>query len=120
MAVDYHNRWLSLPWLCWECCLLFTVGCELLPSYDCVFGLLLFPWFWVAVSCFGHVRANNNSEFPCRLELCLTFRLGLSPVVLLSSQGCEGIVLLQYAVVGLRTVLAWPIVEGLVNPVVLV
>ena len=60
-------------------------------------------------SCFGHVRAKNNSELPCRLELCLTFRLGLSSVVLLSSQGCEGIVLLWYEVVGLQTVLAWPV-----------
>ena len=37
-----------------------------------------------------------------------------------SSQGCEGIVLLRYAVVGLRTMLDWPIVEGLVNLTVLV
>ena len=42
------------------------------------------------------------------------------PVAFASSQGCEGIVLLQYAVVGLHTMLSWPIVEGLVNPAVLV
>ena len=64
--------------------------------------------------------AKNNSKLPCGLELCLTFRLGLSLVSFASLQGCEGIVLLRYAVVGLWTMLAWPIVEGLVNPTVLV
>ena len=71
---------------------------------------------WVLhLSCFGHVRAKNNSELPGRLELCLAFHLGLSSVVLLSSQGCEGFDCCRYAVVGLQTVLAWPIVEGLSN-----
>ena len=42
------------------------------------------------------------------------------PVAFASSRSCEGFVLLQYAVVGLQTVLAWPIVEGMVNPTVLV
>ena len=69
-------------------------------------------------SFFGHGRAKNNSVLPCGLELCLTFHLGQSPVAFTSSQGCEGIVLLQYAVVGLRTVLAWPFIEGLSNPAV--
>ena len=78
------------------------------------------PWFGLQLSCFGHARAKNKSELPCGLELCLTFHLGLSPVAFASSQGCEGTVLLWYAVVGLRTELAWPIVEGLVNPLVLV
>ena len=32
----------------------------------------------------------------------------------------KGLLYCGYAVVGLRTVLAWPIVEGLVNPAVLV
>ena len=86
----------------------------------CVFVAAEVPWFRLQLSCFGHARAKNDSELPCGLELCLTFRLGLSPVAFASSQGCEGIVLLQYVVVGLRTVLAWPIVEGLVNPAVLV
>ena len=37
---------------------------------------------WVLLlSCFGHARAKNNSEFPCGLELCFLFCLGLSPVV---------------------------------------
>ena len=67
-------------------------------------------------SCFGHVRAKNNSELPCGLELCLIYCLGLSPVVLLSSQGCEGVDCCGYAVVGLRTVLAWTLVEGMLNP----
>ena len=51
---------------------------------------------------------------------CAQCCLGLSLVVFASSQGYEGIVLLRYAVVGIQTVLAWPIVEGLVNPAVLV
>ena len=45
---------------------------------------------------------------------------GIIPGFLASSQSREGIVLLQYAMVGLWTVRAWPIVEGLVNPAVLV
>ena len=73
---------LNFPWLLAEFSVLWAVVVAEVPR----FGLQL--------SCFGHVRAKNNSEFPCRLELCLTFRLGLSPVVLISSQDCEGIVLL--------------------------
>ena len=38
------------------------------------------------LSCFGHVRPKNNSELPCRLELCLTFRLGIIPGWFPSSQ----------------------------------
>ena len=81
-------------------------------------GLLEYPSFGLQLSCFGHVRAKNNSEFPCGLELCLTCCLGLSPVVLLSSQGYEGVDCCGYAVVGLRNVVAWPLVEGLLNPAV--
>ena len=97
------------------------MGCGLLPLFLLRnwTAIVTLVWVWL-LSCFGHVRAKNNSELPCGLELCLTFRLGLSPVAFASSQGCEGIVLLRYAVVGLRTVLAWSIVEGLVNPAVLV
>ena len=29
------------------------------------------PWFGLLLSCFGHVRAKKNSDFPCGLELCL-------------------------------------------------
>ena len=53
------------------------------------------PWFGLLLSCFGHDRAKNNSVFPCGLELCSFFCLGLSPAVFPSSQGCEGIVLLR-------------------------
>ena len=76
------------------------------------FGLLL--------SCFGHSRAKNNSELSCGLS-CVHRLVGIvNRSSLPSSQGCEGIVLLRYAVVGLRTVLAWPIVEILVKPAVVV
>ena len=92
----------------------------LFPSFIVSLGCR-YTLVWVLLlSCFGHVRAKNNFVLFGGLELCLTFRLGLSPVAFASSQGCEGIVLLRYAVVGLWTVLAWPIVEGLVNPAVLV
>ena len=57
--------------------------------------LLEYPGFGLQLSCFGHVRAKNNSELPCRLELCLSFHLGLSPVAFAPSQSCEGIVLLH-------------------------
>ena len=46
------------------------------------------------LSCFGHVRAKTYSELPYRLELCLTFRLGLSSVILLLHRVVKGIVLL--------------------------
>ena len=41
-----------------------------------------------------------------RLEPCSPFGWDSQSFVLPSSQGCEGIVLLQYAVVGLRTVVS--------------
>ena len=57
----------------------------------------------------------------CLMDLsCAHLLLGLSLVVFTSSRGCEGLFSCWYVVVGLRTVLAWPIVEGLVNPAVLV
>ena len=50
---------------------------------------------WVLLlSCFGHVRAKTYFELPYRLELCLTFRLGLSSVILLLHRVVKGIVLL--------------------------
>ena len=51
-------------------------------------GLLLL------LSCFGHVRAKTYSELPYRLELCLTFHLGLSSIILLLHRDVKGIVLL--------------------------
>ena len=44
--------------------------------------------------------------------------LGLSLVILPSSQGCEGLFYFWYAVVDLQIVLAWPFDEGLSNPTV--
>ena len=55
--------------------------CGLLLSFIVCLWLLEYPGFGLQLCCFGHVRAKNNSELPCRLELCLTFRLGLSPIV---------------------------------------
>ena len=43
-----------------------------------------------------------------RLEPCSPFGWDRQPVVLPSSQGCEGIVLVRYAVVGL-----WTVVSGM-------
>ena len=51
----------------------------------CVFVATEGPWFGLQLSCFGHVRAKNNFELPCGLELCLTFHLGLSSVAFASS-----------------------------------
>ena len=51
----------------------------------CVFVAAKGPWFGLQLSCFGHVRAKNNSELPCGLGLYLTFRLGLSLVASASS-----------------------------------
>ena len=56
------------------------------------------------LSCFGHARAKNNSELSCGLELFHLLVGIVTRLSLPSSQSCEGIVLLQYAVVGLRTV----------------
>ena len=63
-AVDFHNCGMSFPYF-WDCGLL-------LSSIVCL-GLLEYPSFGLQLSCFGHVRAKNNSEFPCRLELCFAF-----------------------------------------------
>ena len=70
-------------------------------------------------SCFGHVRAKNNSVLSGGIELCSSFVWDYPWLSLPPSRSCEGIVLLRYAVVGLRTMLAWLLVDGLINPAVL-
>ena len=45
----------------------------MLLSFHCVFVATKVPWFWLQLSCFGHVRAKTNSELPCGLELCSLF-----------------------------------------------
>ena len=47
------------------------------------------------LSCFGHVRAKNNSVLSCGLELCSSFVWDYPWLSLPSSQDCEGIVLLH-------------------------
>ena len=88
--------------------------------FDWEVGLLIYPGLGVVLSCFGHDRAKNNSMLSGGLELCSSLVWDYPWLSFPSSQGCEGIGVLRYAVVGLQTVLAWPFVEGLVNPVVLV
>ena len=62
------------------------------------FGLLL--------SCFGHARAKNNSGVWLDLS-CVSPLFGIvTRLSLPSSQSCEWVVLLRYAVVGLRTVVS--------------
>ena len=68
--------------------------------------LRLWTSFGLLLSCLGHARAKNNSELSCGLSYVLPHGWDRQPVVLPSSQGCEGIVLLRYAVVGLRTVVS--------------
>ena len=87
--------------------MLFTIHCGLwivVIVFRCVCGcfsvclwLQKYPGFGLQLSCFGHVRAKNNSELPCGPVLCFTCWLGLSPVglSLSSSEGCEGIVWLR-------------------------
>ena len=72
------------------------------------------------LSCFGHVRAKTYSELPYRLELCLTFRLGLSSVILLLHRAVKGLFGCWYVVVEPWTVLAWLVCGKPVNPAVLV
>ena len=60
------------------------------------------PRFGLQLSCFGHDRAKTNSEFPCRLELCLTFRLGIISGCLSSfTRAMEGLLL--------RVCSGWPL-----------
>ena len=77
------------------------LGVWLLPTADyvvvaivsCGFGVVVFPWFWVAswllrllgllLSCFGHARAKNNSEALFNLNYVLPFVWGCHPVVFL-------------------------------------
>ena len=56
-------------------------GLWIAATIHCVFVAAEGTWFGLQLSCFGHVRAKNNSELPCGLELCFLFCLGLSPVV---------------------------------------
>ena len=82
------------------CGLSFLVwGHGLLFSIYGVFVAVEAPWFGLQLSCFGHVRAKTHSELPCRLELCLTFCLGLSPVILLLHKAVKGLFCCWYAVV---------------------
>ena len=76
------------------------------------------PWFGLLLSCFGHNRAKNNSVLPCGLELCSSFVWDCIQLFFLLHRTVKGLFCYEYAVVGLRTVLAWPIVEGLSNPTV--
>ena len=71
----------------------------MLLSFHCVFVAAEVPWFGLQLSCFGHVRAKTNSELPCRLELCLTFRLGIIPGCLLLHRAVKGLFCCWYAVV---------------------
>ena len=56
--------------------------------------LLIYLGLGVMLSCFGHVRAKNNSGLSGGLELCSSFVWDYPGLSLPSSQGCEGIVLL--------------------------
>ena len=47
------------------------------------------------LSCFGHIRAKNNSMLSGGLELCSSFVWDYPWLSLPSSQDCEGIVLLR-------------------------
>ena len=96
------------------------MDCGLLLSFSLCVVAAEVPWFGSQLSCFGHARAKKNSVLPCGLELCSYF-IGIIPGCLyLLHRAVKGLLCCGYAVVGLRTVLAWPIVEGLVNPAVLV
>ena len=124
LFITHCGLWISNPWVefssvharSWP--LLYFVGCVMLPSHYiselCVllaeFSLFwncgLFPsfivslgcWYtlvWVLLlSCFGHVRAKNNSMLSVGLELCSSFVWDYPWLSFHSSQGCEGIVLL--------------------------
>ena len=64
----------------------------------------MYPGFGLLLSFFGHARAKKNSELPCGLSSVSPVGWDCTWLSLPSSQSCEGIVLLWYAVVGLRTV----------------
>ena len=88
----------------WEFDFSFVLRLWIVAIIHCEFGLLMHPGFGLLLSCFGHARAKNNSELSCGLEPCSPFVRGCHRLSLPSSQSCEGIVLLRYVVVGLRTV----------------
>ena len=74
-----------------------VLGCFLVAKVEDVFwGLLL--------SCFGHARAKNNSRVWLDLNCVSPIVWDCHPVVLPSSQSCEWVVFLWYAVVGIRTI----------------
>ena len=76
----------------------------LLPSFIVGLWLLMHPGFGLLLSCFGHAMAKNNYELSCGLSYVHRVVRIVNRSSLPSSQGCAGIVLLRYAVVGLRTV----------------
>ena len=76
------------------------------------------PRFGLHLSCFGHVRAKTNSELPWRLELCLTFGLGIIPGCWLLHRAVKGLFCCWYAVVVPLACAGLAVVEGLLNPVV--
>ena len=78
------------------------------------------PRFGLQLSCFGHVRAKTNSELPCRLELCLTFGLGIIPGCWILHRAVKGCFSAGVQWLSPWDVLAWPICEGLLNPAALV
>ena len=87
---------------------LFPIHCGLWIVASFIEGLwfLMHPSFGLLLSCFGHARAKKNFELSCGLS-CVHRLVGIvNRSSLPSSQGCEGIVLLRYAVVGLRTVVS--------------
>ena len=88
-------------------------------TMDCCHCFIVCLWMWkypgfgLQLSCFGHVRAKNNSKLPCGLELYLTFCLGLSSVALLLHRAVKGLCCcgMQWLVFGLcwlgRLLKAW-------------
>ena len=77
------------------------------------------PWFGLRLSCFGHVRAKTNTEFPCGPELCPVSVWDLSPVVCLLHRDVKGGFAAGMQWLSPWDVLAWPICEALLNPAVL-
>ena len=59
----YAESFVSYPLWAVDCC----------HCFYCEIELLKYPGFGLQLSCFGHVRAKNNSVLPCGLKLCLIF-----------------------------------------------
>ena len=64
------------------------------------------PWFGLLLSCFGHVKAKNNSVFPYGLERCSSFVGDCPRLPCLHRRAVNLLFCCGYAVVGLWTVLA--------------